>query len=164
MSLLKGKRILPRALRHLSPEQTLTLLTLMIATFDTLDTVVDAPLLDTALPASSTMEARKERARLEMKTEVFLASIVAPIMAVVGRIELRMVTGMLGLLMNRNNLMRVVRSRVSLSRWPFLLLSPFCDTDTSLALHVLIHLYCAHVARSRRFDHFPISRRVAEAN
>jgi DNA topoisomerase 2-associated protein PAT1 len=117
MSVLKGKRILPRALRHTSPEQTLTLLTLMVATFDTLDTVRDAHLLDASddlqkLSAGS-IEGIQRRAAVEVKTEAFINAIIGPVMATIGRIELRMVTGMLGLLMERNNILKVVQSRVS---------------------------------------------------
>lgn len=117
MSVLKGKRILPRALRHTSPEQTLTLLTLMVATFDTLDTVQDAHLLDASDDleklSSGSLEGKSRRAAVEVKTEAFVNAIISPVMVVIGRIELRMVTGMLGLLMERNDLAKVVRSKVS---------------------------------------------------
>ncbi|BGP44222.1 DNA topoisomerase 2-associated protein pat1 [Rhodotorula kratochvilovae] len=114
LAVTKGKRILPRAIRHLSPEQTLTLLTLLVATFDTLDVVVDAPLLD-QLDSATSAEGRARRAGVEQRTETLLNAIVAPVMAVVGQAPLRMVTGMIGLLMDRNNLVRVVRSKPGLA-------------------------------------------------
>jgi len=114
LAVTKGKRILPRAIRHLSAEQTLTLLTLLVATFDTLDVVVDAPLLD-QLDTATSAEGRARRVAVEAKTEALLNSIVAPVMAVVGQAQLRMVTGMLGLLMDRNDLVRVVRSKPGLA-------------------------------------------------
>lgn len=109
---MKGKRILPRAIRHLSPEQTLTLLTLLVATFDTLDVVVEAPVLD---QLDTTASGRQRRVAVEAKTEALLNSIVAPIMAVVGQAQLRMVVGMLGLLMDRNDIVKVVRSKPGLA-------------------------------------------------
>ncbi|BGO98946.1 DNA topoisomerase 2-associated protein PAT1 [Rhodotorula toruloides] len=112
LSPLKGKRILPRAIRHLSPEQTLTLLTLLVATFDTLDVVVEAPVLD---QLDTTASGRQRRVAVEAKTEALLNSIVAPIMAVVGQAQLRMVVGMLGLLMDRNDIIKVVRSKPGLA-------------------------------------------------
>lgn len=95
-------------MRHLSAEQTLTLVTLVIATFDTLDTVRDAPLLDDA----STLEGKQRRAVVETKTEVFLNAIISPFMAVIGTAPLRMVTGMLGLLLARNDIQKVVKAKV----------------------------------------------------
>ncbi|GAA5914092.1 hypothetical protein JCM6882_001845 [Rhodosporidiobolus microsporus] len=119
LALTKGKRILPRAIRHLSPEQTLTLLTLIVATFDTLDVVVDSPKLDqlptaTATAANSTSTAT-QRKQVADKTEALLAALVPPVMAVVGQAPLRMVTGMLGLLMDRNDVNKVVRSKPGLA-------------------------------------------------
>jgi len=92
----------------------LTVLTLLVATFDTLDVVVDAPLLD-HLDTATSAEGRARRAAVEAKTEALLNSIVAPVMAVVGQAQLRMVTGMLGLLMDRNDLSRVLRSKPGLA-------------------------------------------------
>lgn len=117
ISVLKGKRILPRAVRHLSPEQTLTLLTLTVATFDTLDTVRDAPLLDAIddISREGSLERKQQRAAVETKTEVFLNAIISPVMGVIGSAPLRLVTGMLGLLMDRNDIWKVVKSKVSLA-------------------------------------------------
>ncbi|SCZ91426.1 BZ3500_MvSof-1268-A1-R1_Chr1-2g01401 [Microbotryum saponariae] len=117
ISVLKGKRILPRALRHLSPEQTLTSLTLMVATFDTLDTVQDAPILDSLDETSGagSIEGKQRRAVVETKTEAFLNAFLAPVMAVIGQAPLRMVTGMLGLLMERNDFSKVVQSKPGLA-------------------------------------------------
>lgn len=115
LSVLKGKRLLPRAIRHLSAEQTLTLLTLLVATFDTLDVVVDAPLLD-QLDTTGSLEAKQRRLAVETKTEALLNAVIAPIMQVVGSSPLRMVTGMLGLLLDRNSLNSVIRSKVGALR------------------------------------------------
>ncbi|GAA5991415.1 hypothetical protein JCM10908_003303 [Rhodotorula pacifica] len=108
----KGIRILPRAIRHLSAEQTLTILTLLVATFDTLDVVREASVLD---QLDTVAESRQRRGAVEVKTEALLNALIGPIMAVVGQAPLRMVTGMLGLLMDRNDLMKVVRSKPGLA-------------------------------------------------
>ncbi|GAA6033710.1 hypothetical protein JCM8097_004393 [Rhodosporidiobolus ruineniae] len=116
LSVQKGKRILPRAIRHLTPEQTLTLLTLLVATFDTLDVVRDAHLLD-VLPSSSSAAAAvaAQRKAVEDKTAALLSALVPPVMAVVSQAPLRLVTGMLGLLLDRNNPALVVRSKPGLA-------------------------------------------------
>ncbi|GAA5873311.1 hypothetical protein JCM8547_007066 [Rhodosporidiobolus lusitaniae] len=117
LSINKGKRILPRAIRHLTPEQTLTLLTLVVATFDTLDVVRDAWKLDqlssSHLPSGGVSV--QERKTVEDKTEALLSALVPPVMAVVGQAPLRLVTGMLGLLMDRNDLHLIVRSKPGLA-------------------------------------------------
>jgi DNA topoisomerase 2-associated protein PAT1 len=121
---MKGKRILPRALRHLSAEQTLTLVTLMVATFDQLDTVREAPILDRpveeAQVAGERSESQQRRAAVEVKTEAFLNAIISPVMSVIGNAPLRMVTGMLGLLLERNDIHKVVKSKVRLALPSFL--------------------------------------------
>lgn len=95
----------------------MTLFTLIVATFQQLDTVRDAPLLDASddlsKASASTVENKQKRAAVEAKTEAFLNAIVAPFMSVIGQSPLRMVTGMLGLLMDRNDLHKVVQSKVS---------------------------------------------------
>lgn len=111
LSVLKGKRILPRAVRHLSQEQTLTLLTLIVATFETLDTVRDAPILDASV-GDSGIEGKQRRVQVELKTEAFLNAFIAPVMGIVGAAPLRMVTGLMGLLLDRNNVSKVVQSKV----------------------------------------------------
>lgn len=119
IAVLKGKRILPRAIRHLSAEQALTLFTLIVATFQQLDTVQDAPLLDASddlsKSSATSVETKQRRAAVETKTDAFLNAIIAPFMSVIGQSPLRMVTGMLGLLMDRNDLQKIVQSKVSCS-------------------------------------------------
>lgn len=99
----------------------------MVATFDQLDTVRDASVLDatddiTKL-SSGSLESKQKRAAVELKTEVFLNAIISPVMNVIGRAPLRMVTGMLGLLLERNNINLVVKSKVSFFNFCFRFLS-----------------------------------------
>ncbi|KAG6844634.1 hypothetical protein H0H87_005291 [Tephrocybe sp. NHM501043] len=99
----KGKKILPRATRHLSHERMYTLLTLLVACFDQLDVVQNAYLLDS-------LEDTKERAEAERQTEAFLLGVLHSILPVVARAELKLVTGLLGLLLDRTNILRVAQS------------------------------------------------------
>ncbi|KAM0793635.1 hypothetical protein ACM66B_001067 [Microbotryomycetes sp. NB124-2] len=117
LSVLKGKRIIARAMRHFSAEQNLTIVTLIVATFETLDTVRDAAVLDAFQDATSPsgLEARQKRASVVLKTDAFLSAIVAPLMSVIGQAPLRMVTGMLGLMMERNDLAKVLQSKPGLA-------------------------------------------------
>ncbi|GLB41960.1 putative topoisomerase II-associated protein PAT1 [Lyophyllum shimeji] len=99
----KGKKILPRATRHLSHDRMYTLLTLLVACFDQLDVVQNAHILDT-------VEESKERAEVERQSEAFLLGVLHSILPVVARAELRIVTGLLGLLLDRTNVLRVAQS------------------------------------------------------
>ncbi|GAA95585.1 uncharacterized protein L969DRAFT_92717 [Mixia osmundae IAM 14324] len=98
----KGKRVLPRILRHLDAQQGLTLVTLLIATFETLDVVRDAALVDSSGPG---------REEAEAQTELFLGAVLPFVMTVIAKAPLRVVTGMTGLLLDRNDLLRLARTK-----------------------------------------------------
>ncbi|KAG5650360.1 hypothetical protein H0H81_012506, partial [Sphagnurus paluster] len=99
----KGKKILPRATRHLSHDRMYTLLTLLVACFDQLDVVKNAHLLDS-------VEESNERAEVERQSEAFLLGVLHSILPVVARAELKIVTGLLGLLLDRTNIVKVAQS------------------------------------------------------
>jgi len=99
----KGKKILPRATRHLSHDRMYTLLTLLVACFDQLDVVQNAHVLDS-------VEESTERAEVERQSEAFLLGVLHSILPVVARAELKIVTGLLGLLLDRTNIIRVAQS------------------------------------------------------
>jgi DNA topoisomerase 2-associated protein PAT1 len=101
----KGKRLLPRVLRHLSPSQTLTIFTLLLASFNQLDVVWNAP---PPLPPYTKDEERREK-----ETDVFLGAVVPAFLAVLDRCELRMVAGMVGLVAERCDVMALAKTRVS---------------------------------------------------
>ena len=101
----KGKRILPRLLRHLSPDQTLTIFTLLLACFTQLDVVWNAP---PPVPPYSKDEERREK-----ETDVFLGAVVPAFLAVLDRCELRMVGGMVGLVVERCDVVSLAKTRVS---------------------------------------------------
>lgn len=103
---IKGKRLIPRVARHLSTQQMLTVLTLLVACFSQLDVVRQAPQLD------SLEESRKYN-DIENQTQAFLGSVVQSILPVVAKAGLRLVGGLLGLLVERNNIVAVARTRVS---------------------------------------------------
>ncbi|KAF9005908.1 topoisomerase II-associated protein PAT1 [Cyathus striatus] len=104
----KGKRILPRLTRHLSSQRMLTLLTLLVACFSQLDVVKQAPILDT-------IEETRERNDVERQTQAFLGSVMQSILPVVSVAGLRLVTGLLGLLLDRSNIVAVAQTRPGLA-------------------------------------------------
>jgi len=114
ISVPKGKRVLPRVMRLFNREQSLQVLTLLVATFESLDVVSDARLLD--LPSESPFPpTKKSRPALELETELFMNCVVAPMMAVINEISLDLVTGLVSLLMARNDLMLIARSKAGIA-------------------------------------------------
>ena len=84
----------------------LTLLTLLVACFGQLDVVKNAPVLDS-------IQDTQPRADVERQTQAFLGSVMQSILPVVSVANLRLVTGLLGLLLDRSNIVAVAQTRVS---------------------------------------------------
>lgn len=83
----------------------LTLLTLLVACFGQLDVVRQAPVLDNYQDTTDRMDADRQ-------TQAFLGSVMQSILPVVTVATLRLVTGLLGLLLTRSNIVEVARSKV----------------------------------------------------
>ncbi|KAF9582412.1 hypothetical protein BGW38_000246 [Lunasporangiospora selenospora] len=96
----KGKKALSRVLRHLMPEQTLTLLTMLVANFESLN-VCKAEVY-------SDVQGNQE-------IEMFMSSVVPPLLGFVSETPFRIVVGLLALFIERNNMIWVARSRPGLA-------------------------------------------------
>ncbi|KAI3481682.1 hypothetical protein L1887_55749 [Cichorium endivia] len=103
-----GKRLLPRALRHLSSEQTLTALTMVVASFESLDVVRNGRLLDDLSDDPTRVEARRDA---ERQSETFATTIVPSMMQMASTAPMRIVSGMLALFVERNDPVRVTQTR-----------------------------------------------------
>lgn len=104
---VKGKKLLPRLCRHLADEQIYTLLTLLVACFSQLDVVKDAPILDT-------LEDTPGRAEVDRQTQAFLTGgVIQSILPVMSKAPLRIVTGLLGLLLDRTDIAAITQTKVS---------------------------------------------------
>jgi len=88
----------------------LTLLTLLVACFSQLDVVKQAPILDST---QDDQPSQLQRAEVERQTQAFLGSVMQSILPVVSVANLRLVTGLLGLLLDRSDIVAVARTRVS---------------------------------------------------
>ncbi|CED85194.1 Uncharacterized conserved protein [Phaffia rhodozyma] len=100
---LKGKKLFPRLLRHLNPSQVLTVFTLLLACFSQIDVVWDAP---PPLPPYT-----REQAAREKDTDAFLSSVIPAFLSVLDKCELRMVAGMVGLVVQRCNVVQIAKTR-----------------------------------------------------
>ncbi|KAK2463708.1 hypothetical protein APHAL10511_004459 [Amanita phalloides] len=104
----KGKKVLSRIARHLNDQRMLTMLTLLVACFNQLDVVKQALVLDHA-------QESKELSEAERQTQSFLTSVLQSILPIVAKANLRLVTGLLGLLVDRSNVVIVAQTRPGLA-------------------------------------------------
>lgn len=102
---IKGKKLLPRATRHFDTQQSLTLLTLLVACFSQLDVVVNAEILDG-------LEDTQERKDVDAQTQAFLGSVMQSLLPVAANASLRLVSGILGVYLERNDIGHVSRTKV----------------------------------------------------
>ena len=102
---IKGKKILPRVACLFDNTRMQILLTLIVACFSQLDVVHQAPRLDT-------LEESREIKDLETQTQAFLSSVVQSILPVIGKAQMRLVTGLFGILLE-SNAVAIARTRVS---------------------------------------------------
>ena len=86
----------------------LTMLTLLVACFGQLDVAIEFGTLDQ-------LEDTRERREVERQTQTFMGAVLPTIIPVVAKANLRLVSGLLGLLMDRNDVVQLARSRVSSS-------------------------------------------------
>ncbi|KAG0265452.1 hypothetical protein BG011_004672 [Mortierella polycephala] len=96
----KGKKVIPRVLRHLLPEQTLTLLTMLVANFESLNVCKAEVYAD--------VQGNQE-------IELFMNTIVPPLLGFVSEAPFRIVVGLLALFIERNNMVWVARSKPGLA-------------------------------------------------
>lgn len=81
------------------------MLTLLVACFSQMDIVVHASLLDTPIPS-------QQQADIERQTQIFLGSVISTILPVVAKAGLRLVSGLLGLLLERNDIVAISQTKV----------------------------------------------------
>lgn len=111
----KGKKLLPRILRHTSPDQTLTIFLLILATFQTLDVIQNAPILDLPKPADSFSVEARSRNDIEFNTDTFLATVAPAFINHLAKQPLRVVAGLLGVMLERNDMVVVGKSRAGIA-------------------------------------------------
>ena len=114
LSPIKGHRVFGRLMRHLSPSQSLTVVILLLACFPQLDVVKNAPstasLFSGGLPLD-VVATREKQARLRA-TESFLAGVVPVLVSVIGRLDLKLVAGLINMCADRWDAATVMSTRV----------------------------------------------------
>lgn len=115
LNTIKGKRLLPRALRHLSSEQTLTAVTMIVASFDSLDVVRDAAALDDVSAIVNNTAPSERKRDVEFQTDAFSNLILPAMLGLMATSPFKIVIGMLALFVERNNVVEVVKSRAGIA-------------------------------------------------
>lgn len=121
MNPLKGQRLFPRLLRHLPHQQSLTLLTLLIATYPQLDVVARAPPPPVADPSLLTKADRLDRARREAETDSFLQYVIPGVDQLINQCNLGLVSGLLGICAQRMEVWKVAATRPGVALFTALL-------------------------------------------
>lgn len=102
----KGKRLLPRLLRHLDPKKLQLAFTVLIACFQHLDVIQNSPYLDQPEPSP-------QKRAAEQQFEVFLDTVIPALEMVLQRMDMQLVGGFLALLMEENNILEIAKTPVS---------------------------------------------------
>ncbi|KAF2226774.1 topoisomerase II-associated protein PAT1 [Elsinoe ampelina] len=106
LSYAKGKKLIPRIFRHIDEQQRTTLLTIIILHLDVLDVVRLAyPQPDEPRPPPAVREA----------VELFMQAVFPPMFAFVNDAPLSIVSGLLGLIVDRVNLQLIIRTKIGVS-------------------------------------------------
>lgn len=117
---VKGKRMLPRVLRLLDTEQALTMLTMLIASFQSLDAVRDYAAWEQFQVTETLRHVRttlmpSQAAEVGRNIDAFSNSVLFIMMSLVSSMSLRIVCGMLALLMERNDVLVCAKTRPGVS-------------------------------------------------
>ena len=116
----RGKKLIPRVFRLLSAEQALAMLTMLIASFESLDAVKEfaqwekyrvlEPMRHVRPPISA-----HQATDLGRSIDAFSQSVLFQMMALINTLSLRIISGMLALLMERNHVLACARTRPGIS-------------------------------------------------
>ena len=101
----KGKRFLSRLVPYLETQQKLQIICLLVACYSQIDVVKHAGVLDSLVDTPERMEVYNQ-------TELFLSTVLQCIFPSIATLNLGIVVGMMGVLMEHCNMELVVHSRV----------------------------------------------------
>lgn len=110
---IKGHRLLNRVMRHFSEAQALTVVILLLACYPQLDVVRYAPpwLYSSSTVNVFSMADMEDRKRKLKETESYLGSVYPIIVGVLGRLDLKMLAGMVSLCLERWDVIQVLSTR-----------------------------------------------------
>ncbi|KAI0704296.1 topoisomerase II-associated protein PAT1 [Cytidiella melzeri] len=101
---VKGKKMFPRALRYIEQSRHLTVMTLILACFTQLDVVKNSSILDLIVDSPERKEAEKQ-------LDAFIHHVMHALLPVAATAGVRLIRGLLGVLMTRNDIGAIARTR-----------------------------------------------------
>lgn len=110
LSINKGKKLLPRIMRHLSADQNLTLVTVILAHFGQLQVCHNVIYPGTTVANAD--EARKQKFVAYDEVELFMNMAAPPLLAFITEAPLQVVNGLLKVFMEKNDVKAVARTKV----------------------------------------------------
>ena len=96
----------PRALRYIDNSKHLTVMTLILACFSQLDVVKNSAILDK-------LDDTQERKEAEKQLDAFVHHVMHALLPVAATAGVRLIRGLLGVLMTRNDIGKIAQTRVS---------------------------------------------------
>ncbi|KAG0174967.1 hypothetical protein DFQ30_001442 [Apophysomyces sp. BC1015] len=113
LSVNKGKKLMPRIVRHLSSDQNLTMITVIIANFARLQ--VCRHVIYPGTMVANAEEAKRQQFVTFDDVELFMNTTVPPLLAFIAEVPLRVVNGLLQVFMEKNDIETIARSRPGLA-------------------------------------------------
>lgn len=109
LSHAKGKKAIPRIFRHIDEQQRITILTMIVVHLDALDVIARAlpPSPTAPLPSNLPPAIREE-------VDLFNNAVMPPLFAYVNDAPLNIITGLLGLILDRTNVHNILRTKIGL--------------------------------------------------
>lgn len=106
LSYLKGKKAMPRVFVVITPDQRLTILTMLIAYLQQLDVIAQGHYQPNtpSMPPS-----------IQESIETFLSSVIPPIVPLIETSQLGIVIGLMGILLDRNSLRYIAETKIGLA-------------------------------------------------
>lgn len=146
--------MIPRILRHLSSDQSLTLVTLIISNFSQLQVCHNVIYPGTMV--ANVEEAAPQKFVTFDDVELFINTAAPALLAVISEAPLRVVNGLTKLFMEKNNIVYIARTKVNehisaITGFSFM----YCDNDANIVLSFL--------AGTCIFDHVTVACRKSKA-
>jgi DNA topoisomerase 2-associated protein PAT1 len=113
LSIAKGKKLIPRIVRQLNPDQNLALLTVFIGNFSRLQ--VCRHVIYPGTTVANVDEAKKQMFVTFDDVELFMNATAPPLLTFIAEAPLRIVDGLLHLLLDKNDIFTVAQTKPGLA-------------------------------------------------
>ena len=110
LSVAKGAKLIPRIVRHLTSDQNLTMLTVIIANFSRL--FVCRHVIYPGSMVANAEEAKKQKFVTFDDVELFINMAAPPLLGLISEAPLQVINGLVKLFLEKNEIVSVARTKV----------------------------------------------------